>query len=1035
MGSNEEPEAPEEASPSPDYVPGPEHPPSPDYMPGPEQPPSLDYEDPEEDPDDGGDDDDDDESSDDNDDDDNDEEQEASKDDDEEEEHLALADSYYASAPTPPSPPPSPLSPLSSVLPQIPSPPLLASSSPLPLPLPPSHTSPTYVEAPLGYKAVRIWLRVASPPTHRPSEIPLPPILLPSTLHKDDTPEADMPLQKRARFTTPASGYKVEESSAAAARQLVLDVATLDATPRHLVPREVGYGIEDVWDDIVGYIKDRALTTIEGLIQRVTNLSTTLARDTHEIHVRLEDAQDDRAFQRARVNTLFSERRYHLHTVVLVESEAKTSRNCDDSHDSGTGSGRTERLLGSVMSSKSNTMQEAIEIANDLMDQKVHFKKDCLKLKNRNQENQARNGNATARAYVVGTTGTNPNFNVVMGAFLLNNRYASNLFDAGANRRFVSTIFSYFIDFIPTTLDYGYDVELADGKTIAGHSNIDLRSSYHQLRVREEDIPKTAFRTRYGHYEFQVMPFGLSNVPAVFMDPMNRVCKPYLDKFVIVFIDDIIYSKTKKEHEEHLKLILELLKMEELYAKFSKCEFCIPKVQFIGHVIDSKGIHVDHAKIESINDWASPKSPTEIRKFLGAGNFIVYCDASHKRLGVVSMQNEKQILEAQTEARKSKNLNAKDVGGMLIENLKESDNPKKEKLELCANETLCLNNRSWLPCYGDLRTLIMHESHKSKYSIHPGSDKMYQDIKKLYWWSNMKSDIATYVSKCLTCLKVKAEHQKPSGLLVQPEIPQWKWDNITMDFITKLLKTSNCYNTIWVIVNRLTKSAHFLPIRENNPIEKLTRLYMKEEDTRHEIPVSIICDHDVIIQALKPRHLKPFMVVSVVHLFAGPKSEILSLETTKKIIQIKQKIQPARVRQNSYADYRRKPLEFQVGDRVMLKVLAKVEIVAYRLELPQQLNRVQSTFNVSNLKKSLSDEPLAITLDEIHIDNKLYFVEEPVEIVDLEVKRLKQSHIPIIKVRWNSRRGLEFTSEPEDQFQKKYRHLFAKTTPSTSAAS
>ncbi|GJV00283.1 putative reverse transcriptase domain-containing protein [Tanacetum coccineum] len=151
---------------------------------------------------------------------------------------------------------------------------------------------------------------------------------------------------------------------------------------------------------------------------------------------------------------------------------------------------------------------------------------------------------------------------------------------------------------------------------------IDLRSGYHQLRVREEDVSKTAFRTRYGHYEFQVMPFGLTNAPAVFMDLMNRVCKPYLDKFVIVFIDDIlIYSKNKQEHEEHLKIILELLKKEELYAKFSKCEFWIPKVQFLGHVIDNKGIHVDPAKIESVKDWASPKTPTEIRQFLGLAGY------------------------------------------------------------------------------------------------------------------------------------------------------------------------------------------------------------------------------------------------------------------------------------------------------------------------------------------------------------------------------------------------------------------------------
>ncbi|GJY78556.1 putative reverse transcriptase domain-containing protein [Tanacetum coccineum] len=154
------------------------------------------------------------------------------------------------------------------------------------------------------------------------------------------------------------------------------------------------------------------------------------------------------------------------------------------------------------------------------------------------------------------------------------------------------------------------------------YSKIDLRSGYHQLRVREQDIPKTAFRTRYGHYEFQVMPFGLTNAPAVFMDLMNRVCKPYLDKFVIVFIDDIlIYSKNEKEHEEHLKAILELLKKEQLYAKFSKCEFWIPKVQFLRHVIDSRGIHVDPAKIESIKDWASPKTPTEIRQFLGLAGY------------------------------------------------------------------------------------------------------------------------------------------------------------------------------------------------------------------------------------------------------------------------------------------------------------------------------------------------------------------------------------------------------------------------------
>nr|GFC80361.1 putative reverse transcriptase domain-containing protein [Tanacetum cinerariifolium] len=178
-----------------------------------------------------------------------------------------------------------------------------------------------------------------------------------------------------------------------------------------------------------------------------------------------------------------------------------------------------------------------------------------------------------------------------------------------------------------------------------------------------------------------------------------------------------------------------------------------------------------------------------------------------------------------------------DVGGMLVENSRDPQKVRTEKLEPQADGTLCLNGRSGLPYYGDLWTVIMHESHKSKYSIHPGSDKMYQDMKKLYWWPNMKADIATYVSKCLTYAKVKAEHQKPSGLLVQPKVPKWKWNNITMDFFTKLPKSSHGYDTIWVIVNRLTK--------ETDPMDKLARIYLKKVVTRHEIPVSIISDRDL----------------------------------------------------------------------------------------------------------------------------------------------------------------------------------------------
>ncbi|GJU30268.1 putative reverse transcriptase domain-containing protein [Tanacetum coccineum] len=186
------------------------------------------------------------------------------------------------------------------------------------------------------------------------------------------------------------------------------------------------------------------------------------------------------------------------------------------------------------------------------------------------------------------------------------------------------------------------------------YSKIDLRSGYHQLRVRDEDIPKTAFKTRYGHYEFQVMPFGLTNAPVVFMDLMNHVCKPYLDKFVIVFIDDIIiYSRNKEEHADHLRIILELLKKDKLYAKFSKCDFWISIVQFLRHVIDRQGIHVDPTKIEAVKNWASPTTPIEklceapiLALLEGNDNFVVYCDASHQGLGAVLMQREKVIAYA-----------------------------------------------------------------------------------------------------------------------------------------------------------------------------------------------------------------------------------------------------------------------------------------------------------------------------------------------------------------------------------------------------
>ncbi|GJT08593.1 putative reverse transcriptase domain-containing protein [Tanacetum coccineum] len=373
--------------------------------------------------------------------------------------------------------------------------------------------------------------------------------------------------------------------------------------------------------------------------------------------------------------------------------------------------GLPRSIEGNVTDSKPQTLEEAITITQRLMDQvtkhnsvqgtndhKQKFddrrtftnNKNCQNNRNNNSnhnndhQQQQNRRQETIRAYAV-TPIENSSFDVVIGMDWLSKYHARIICDE-------------------KVVDIPIDGETLIIRGSSTYSKIDLRSGYHQLRVRDEDIPKTAFRTRYRHYEFQVMPFGLTNAPAVFMDLMNRVCKPYLDKFVIVFIDDIlIYSRNKEEHTDHLRIILELLKKEKLYAKFSKCDFWISIVQFLGHVIDSQGIHVDPAKIEAVKNWASPTTPTEIRQFLGLagyyrrfikdflkiakslteltqknkkyiwgedqesafqllkqklceapilalpeGNndFVVYCDASHQGLGAVLMQREKVIAYA-----------------------------------------------------------------------------------------------------------------------------------------------------------------------------------------------------------------------------------------------------------------------------------------------------------------------------------------------------------------------------------------------------
>nr|GEW82461.1 putative reverse transcriptase domain-containing protein [Tanacetum cinerariifolium] len=435
------------------------------------------------------------------------------------------------------------------------------------------------------------------------------------------------------------------------------------------------------------------------------------------------------------------------------------------------------------------------------------------------------------------------------------------------------------------------------------YSKIDLRSGYHQLCIKEEYISITAFRTRYGHFEFQVMPFGLTNAPVVFMDLINPVCKPYLDKFVIVFIDDIlVYSKDKEEHENHLKIILELLKKERLYVKFSKCDFWLDSIQFMGHVIDRSGVHVDPTKIKAIKSWVASMMPTEVRRFLR-----------------LAMYYRRFIEGGSDEERKCRGIK---FGGLI-----------KPIFEFHPDGTRCFKNRVWLSRFGGLRYLVMHESHKSKYSIHSGSDKMYQDLKPLYRWSNMKANIAT------------AYHPQTDG---------------------------------------------------------------QREKTKQTLK-DMLCACVIDFGSSWDRHL-PLVEFSYNNSYHTSIKAAPYEALTKKIVQIKNHLLAARSRQKSYANKSAKQLEFEVGDMVLLKVspwkgdvrfrkhrklslryigpfkiLARVSHVAYTLELPEEL-------------KGIHKGDAVIPLDEIQLDDKLHTIEEPMEVVDKEVKPLRQSQIPIVKV-------------------------------------
>ncbi|GJT85670.1 putative reverse transcriptase domain-containing protein [Tanacetum coccineum] len=549
-------------------------------------------------------------------------------------------------------------------------------------------------------------------------------------------------------------------------------------------------------------------------------------------------------------------------------------------------------------------------------------------------------------------------------------------------------------------------------------SKIDLRSGYHQLRVREEDIPKTAFRTRYGHFEFTVMPFGLTNAPAVFMDLMNRVCRPYLDKFVIVFIDDIlIYSKSKEEHEVHLKLILELLEKEKLFGKFSKCEFWLQEEKCLQTL---KTSFVD-APFLSLP--------------YGTDDFVSYCDATVIKLWLRS-------IEEQDTGSSKRSFQKRQRSSRNVERIGQTTEEKKI-VEYILRGELGTSLRNFRILNNDLEAQ----------------------------------------------LQVKAEHQKPSGLLQQPEIPEVEMGEYHNGLHNQVPKPVVGHDSIWVIVDRLTKSAHFLAIREDYKIERLARLYINEIVARHGVHASIISNRDsyftsrfwqLLQKALGTRldlstayhpetdvqsertiqTLEDMLRACAIdfggnwdtHLPLVEFSYNNSYHTSMKCAHLKhcmegnERLKAARDRQKSYADNRQKPLEFSVGNKVLLKVsprkgvvhfgkrsklsprymgpfeiVERVGPVDYRVRLPQELVISMTRFHVFKLEEKM---PTDVTCtyrrrNQDQTTNSI-MVENLRKSWTREVKKLeKRRSFPIVKVVGISRRGPKFYLEQEERDEAK----------------
>ncbi|KAA0035721.1 ty3-gypsy retrotransposon protein [Cucumis melo var. makuwa] len=687
-------------------------------------------------------------------------------------------------------------------------------------------------------------------------------------------------------------------------------------------------------------------------------------------------------------------------------------------------------------------------------------------------------------------------------------------------------------------------------------SKIDLRSGYHQLRIKDGDVPKTAFRSRYGHYEFIVMSFGLTNAPAVFMDLMNRVFREFLDTFVIVFIDDIlIYSKTEAEHEEYLRMVLQTLRDNKLYAKFSKCEFWLKQVSFLGHVVSKAGVFVDPAKIEAVTSWTRPSTFSEklvtapvLTVLDGSGSFVIYSDAFKKGLGCVLMQQGKIFTDhkslkyfftqkemnmrqrrwlelvkdydceilyhpgkanvvADALSRKvshsaalitrqaplhqdleraeivvsigavsmqlaqltvqstlrQKIIDAQSNDPYLVEKRGLVEAGQAVEFSISSNGGLLFERRFCVPSDSAVKTELLSEAHSSRFSMHPGSTKMHQDLKRVYWWRNMKREVAEFVSKCLVCQQVKAPRQKPA--------------------------------VIWVVVDRLTKSAHFVPGKSTYTASKWAQLYMSEIVRLHGVPVSIVSNRDAHFTSKFWKGLQTAMGTTLDFSTAFHPQTDGQIERLNKVLEDmlrscalefpgswdshlhlmefaynnsyqatidmapfealygkccrspvcwgevgEQRLMGPELVQSTnevIQKIRSRMLTAQSSRRVMrmrgklsprfvgpFEILERIGPVAYRLALPPSLSVVHDVFHVSMLRKYVPDPSHVVDYEPLETDENLSYTEQPVEVLAREVKMLRNREIPLVKVLWRNHRVEEATWEREDDMRSRHPELF-----------